>query len=99
NPARHLAGTEGPEQNPTNPGGRKQTDSRTPGQQGYPDYGYGKYSNNYGETAAENEEGIDGHLLHGDRSAPGHHHGFGFKALHIDIVPEEEGKKRKRRRR
>ena len=33
------------------------------------------------------------------RADPGLHHGFGFKAFDIDIVPEEEGKKRKRRRR
>jgi hypothetical protein len=99
NPANHQGGTEGLEQKPTNLGGRNQTEFQTSGQLGYPDYGYGKYFNGFGETAAENEEGIDGHLLHGDRSAPGLHHGFGFKALDIDIVPEEEGKKRKKRRR
>src|SRR5690554_1576644 len=98
-PDNHQGGTEGPKQKPTNPGGRNPKETGDSGQLGYSDYGYGKYSNDSGETAAENEEGIDGHLLHGDRSAPGLHHGFGFKAFDIDIVPEEEGKKRKRRRR
>jgi len=99
NPANHQGGTEGPEQKPTNPGGRNPKETGDSGHLGYSDYGYGKYSNDFGETAAENEEGIDGHLLHGDRSAPGLHHGFGFKALGIDIVPEEDDRRRRRRRR
>ena len=52
---------------------------------------YGKYLDGTGKATAENEEGIDGHLLHGDRSAPGIHHGLGFKGLDIDIVTEGEG--------
>ncbi|HLT41346.1 MAG TPA: hypothetical protein VKZ95_01470, partial [Sphingobacteriaceae bacterium] len=98
NPANHQGGTEGPEQKPTNPGGRNQTAFHTYGHLGYSDYGHRKYFNDSGETAAENEEGIDGHLLHGDRSAPGLHHGFNFKAFDIDIVPEEDDDRRRRKR-
>jgi len=94
----HQGRTEGPGEKPTYPGGRNQTESRSSGKLEASDYEYGKYSNDSGETAAENEEGIDDHLLHGDRSAPGLHHGFNFKALDIDIVPEEEDVKRLRRR-
>ena len=66
---------------------------------GHSNKSHGEYLNETGDATGENEEVVDGYLLHGDRSAPGLHHGFGFKALDIDIVPEEEGKKRKRRRR
>ena len=95
NPTNHQGGTEGPEQKPANPGGRN---TKEPGDCGHWDSGDGKYFNETVETTAENEEAIDGHFLHGDRSAPGLHHGFNFKALDIDIVPEEEDVKRLRRR-
>src|SRR5690606_31864561 len=98
NSANHQGGTEGPEQKPTNPGGRNQTESRSSGKLEAQDYGYGKYFNHSGKTAAENEEAVDDHLLHGDRSGPGLDRGFGYKALDIDIVPEEDDDRRRRKR-
>src|SRR5690606_18741712 len=92
----HQGRTEGLGEKPTYPGGRNQTESRSSGKLEAPDYGYGKYFNHSGETAAENEEAVDDHLLHMDRSAPGLHHGFGFKPLGIDIVPEEDDRRRRR---
>lgn len=95
-PDNHQAGTEGPEQKPTNPGGRNPKET---GDSGHWDNDHGKYFDETGEAAGENEKAVDDHLLHGDRSAPGLHHGFGFKGLDIDIVPEDEYKKRRRRMR
>jgi hypothetical protein len=66
---------------------------------GHSNKSHGEYLNETGDATAENEEGIDYHLLHGDRSAPGLHHGFGIKALDIDIVPEEDDDRRRRKRR
>jgi hypothetical protein len=95
NPKNNRGGTEGPEQKPTNSGGRNPKET---GDSGHWDNDHGKYFNETGEAAGENEKALDGHLLHGDRSAPGLDHGFGFKALDIDIVPEEDRKRKRRRR-
>src|SRR5690606_41438897 len=92
----HKGGTEGPGQKPTNPYGRNPKET---GDSGHWNNDHGKYFDETGEPAGENEKAVDDHLLHGDRSAPGLHHSFNFKALGIDIVPEEDDRRRRRRRR
>lgn len=96
NPTNHQGGTEGPGEKPTNHGGRNPKEA---GDCGHWDNDHGEYLNETGEAARENEEAVDDHLLHGDRTAPGFHHSLGFKGLGIDIVPEEENDRRRRKRR
>ena len=74
-------------------------EARSPRQLGEVDEGHRKYPDGLGEATAENEETADDHLLHGDRAAPGFHHGLGLKGLGIDIVPEEEDNRMRRKRR
>jgi hypothetical protein len=96
NPTNHQGGSEGSEQKPTNHGGKNPKET---GDCGHWDSDHGEYLNEAGKAAGENEEAVDDHLLHGDRSAPGFHHSLGFKALDIDIVPEEDDDRRRRKRR
>jgi len=63
------------------------------------DEGHGKHPDGSGKATAENEEAVDDPLLHGDHSAPGLHHGFGFEGRGAGIVPEEGGDRRRRKRR
>ncbi len=95
----HTGQPESPEQEATSVGRRTEHEACFTGRYGEVDDGHGKYSDEFGEAAEENEEDVDGHLLHGDRSAPGIYHGSGFKDLGIDIVPEEESDRRRRKRR
>jgi len=80
-------------------GTRVEHEARSHRQPAEVDEGHGKHPDGSGEATAENEEAVDGHLLHGDRSAPGLNHGLGFKGLGIDIVPEEDDDRRRRKRR
>lgn len=86
----------GIEQAATFTGARAEQEARSHRQLGEVDE---RYPDEFGEATAENEEITDDHLLHGDRSAPGLHHGLGHKGLGIDIVPEEDSDRRRRRRR
>src|SRR5690606_22309256 len=95
NPTNHQGGTEGPKQKPTNHGGWNPKET---GDSGHWNNDHGKYFNETGEAAGKNEEAVDDHLLHVDRSAPGLHHGLNFKALDVDIGPEEENDNRRRKR-
>ncbi|MEX2591802.1 MAG: relaxase/mobilization nuclease domain-containing protein [Anditalea sp.] len=88
-----------PEQTPTYPGGRNQKESCPFGQLGETDDGHGEYHNEPGEAAAENTETADDHLLYGHHTPAGFHHGAGLKDLDIEIVPEEENDRRRRKRR
>src|SRR5690606_37733650 len=95
----HTPQPNGPGQLPRRNGGRAQEEANPLGQTGTKDDNYGGYDSETGEATAENEEITDDHLLHGDRTAPGLHHGLGLKGLGIDIVPEEDSDRRRRKRR
>ena len=79
-------------------GTRVEQEARSHRQLGEVDEGHRKYPDGLGEATAEDEEIANGHLLHGDRTAPGFHHSLGFKGLGIDIVPEEDDRRRRKRR-
>src|SRR5690554_6580581 len=96
---KNLGEPENPERAATFAGTRAEQEARSHRQLGEMDEGDGKHSDEFGEAAAQNEEAVDGHLLHGDRTAPGLHHSLGFKGLGIDIVPEEDSDRRRRKRR
>jgi hypothetical protein len=95
----HTSQPNGPGQLPRRNGGRAQEEAEPFGQIGAKNDNYGGYGRETGEATAENEEIANDHLLHGDRATPGLHHGLGFKALGIDIVPEEDSDRKRRRRR
>lgn len=89
----------GPGQLPRRNGGRAQEEAKPFGQIGAKDDYNGGYDSETGEATAENEEIANDHFLHGDRTAPGLHHGLGLKGLDIYIVPEEDSDRRRRKRR
>src|SRR5690606_6238920 len=95
----HHGQPESPEQAATFSGTRTEHEARTHRQLGEVDERHGRHPDEFGDATAENEETADDHLLHGDRTAPGFHHGLGHKGLGIDIVPEEDNDRRRRRRR
>ena len=95
----NLGEPENPERATTFAGKGVEQEARSHRQLGEVDERHGKYPDEFGEAATQNEEAVDGHLLHGDRTAPGLYHGLGFKALDIDIVPEEDDDRRRRKRR
>src|SRR5690606_14313030 len=95
----HYGQPESPEQAATLAGTRAEQEARSHRQLGEVDEGRRKYPDEFSEAAAENQEAFDDHLLHGDRTAPGLHHGLGFKGFGVDIVPEEDSDRRRRRRR
>lgn len=95
----HTSQPNGPGQLPKRNGGRAQEEAEPFGQIGAKNDNYGGYGRETGEATAENEEIANDHLLHGDRTAPGFHHGLGLKGLGIDIVPEEDSDQRRKRRR
>jgi hypothetical protein len=95
----HHGQPESPEQAATFAGARAEQEARSHRQLGEVDERHGRYPDEFGEAATQNEEAVDGHLLHGDRTTPGLHHGLGLKGLGIDIVPEEEDRRRRKRRR
>src|SRR5690606_1530122 len=73
-----------PEQAATFAGTGAEQEARSHRQLGEVDEGRRKYPDGIDEATAENEEPADAHLLHGDRTAPGLHHGLGHKGLVID---------------
>jgi hypothetical protein len=87
------------EQDATFAGKRGEQEAYSTGRFGEVDEGHGKYSDEFGEAAAENEEAVDGHLLHGDRSAPGFPHSPIGKDVGLDIVPDDEDIRRRRKSR
>lgn len=89
----------GTEQAATFAGTRAEQEACSHRQLGEVDEGHRKYPDGFDEATAESEETVDDHFLHGDRTAPGFHHGLGHKGLGIDIVPEEDNDRRRRRRR
>src|SRR5690606_14800777 len=95
----HTPQPNGPGQLPRRNGGRAQEEAKPSGRIGAKDDNNGGYDSETGEATAENEEIANDHILHGDRTATGIHHGLGLKGLGIDIVPEEDSDRRRRRRR
>lgn len=94
----HTGQPASPEKEATFAGRRTEQEARSTGRSGEVDDDHGKYSEEFGKAAAENEDAAVGHLLHGNGAAPGVPHSSGVKGLGIDIVPEEDNDQRRRKR-